>query len=62
MRGLKIFALSRSIQMVASGEVSPYGGEWETVGFGRSRCVVSKGEPLPLFCGTVVLWRLLQEG
>ena len=53
---------SRSIQLVASGESCPWSGEWEVVGRGRSRCIVSRGQDMPLYGGCIVLWRLLQIG
>ncbi|WP_034966114.1 hypothetical protein [Chryseobacterium sp. FH1] len=48
--------------ILASGRKCTVSGEWESEGPIATTVYVSKGDPMPLYCGKTVKWKLVRNG
>jgi|GEM_PF-2255794 len=50
-----------SYSLIRSGKICTTSGMWEVVGIFTTQIVMQKGDVMPLYCGRVVIWKLLYE-
>lgn len=53
---------TRKNAVLQSGQLCTVSGEYETVGSISTTIFVSKGEPMPEYCGKKVKWILVKNG